>query len=154
MVKLSIRGRVLLLLLSGVLLTLLAVGGLAFYALYTTKTTMMAQGDAMGQLLAESLGGKVEGEAKENLQEMTRIKAQHLSRELLMLKKDVTYMADAMHTILTSPEQYRPRKLPETRQKADILSETVYIHYSPDLQSRGINEALQREIDLAGKILV
>ena len=46
----------------------------------TTKTTMMAQGDAMGQLLAESLGGKVEGEAKENLQEMTRIKAQHLSR--------------------------------------------------------------------------
>ena len=150
MVKLSIRGRVLLLLLSGVLITLMAVGGLAFYALYTTKTTMMAQGDAMGQLLAESLGGKVEGEAKENLQEMTRIKAQHLSRELLMLKKDVTYMADAMHTILTSPEQYRPRKLPETRQEADILSETVYIHYSPDLQSRGINEALQREIDLAG----
>ena len=89
MVKLSIRGRVLLLLLSGVLLTLMAVGGLAFYALYTTKTTMMAQGDAMGQLLAESLGGKVEGEAKENLQEMTRIKAVSYTHLTLPTKRIV-----------------------------------------------------------------
>lgn len=150
MVKLSIRGRVLLLLLFSVLLTLLAVGGLAFYALYTTKITMTAQSEAVGQFLAESMGEKAADAAMEDLQEMTRIKAQHLSRELLMVKKDVVYMADAMHLIMTSPDQYGPRKLPETRQEPDILSETVYIHYSPELQARGIDGDLQRKIDLAG----
>ncbi|WP_051608610.1 SpoIIE family protein phosphatase [Selenomonas sp. FC4001] len=150
MVKLSIRGRVLLLLLASVLITLMAVGGLAFYALNTTKITMLAQSEAVGQFLAESMGRKAASDAKNDLQEMTRVKAQHLSRELMMVKKDVAYMADSLQLIMTSPAQYRPRKLPDTQQEPDILSETVYIHYSPELQSRGIDGNLQRQIALAG----
>lgn len=121
MVKLSIRGRVLLLLLASVLITLMAVGGLAFYALNTTKITMLAQSEAVGQFLAESMGRKAASDAKNDLQEMTRVKAQHLSRELMMVKKDVAYMADSLQLILTSPAQYRPRKLPDTQQEPDIF---------------------------------
>lgn len=147
--NLSIRGRVLLLLMASVFAVLLAIGAVAFYGLQTSKSAMTRQSEAMGGFLAESMGAEVEKQTKERLQEVTRAKAQHLERELHIVGADVQYMAEAMHLILTSPEYYRGRVLPNTRQEQDILTGTAYVHYSPELVQRGVDPEMQEEIALA-----
>lgn len=149
MVKMSIRRKVLLILLSGVLTALLVVGVISFYGQYKTQQALDEQSVSMKNILAESLGGYTESFAKEKLKEVTATKAQHLDRELYIVQEDVEYMAEAMQIILTSPETHLPRILPDTRKEADIFAGTAYIHYSPALLQQGIDANLQAEIGLA-----
>ncbi len=148
--KLSIRGRVLLLVLSGVLATLFAVGMVSFYSFYVSKKAASEQERAMGEFLSESMGGYAEEYAKARLKEVTEAKARHLDREFYIIGEDVEYMSDSMSRILSSPGNYLPRVLPDTRGGPDILSGTPYVHYSPELMRQGIGKDLQAEIGLAG----
>ena len=149
LLKLSIRCRVLLLLMVSVFAVLLAVGAVAFYGLHNSKSAMTRQSENMGGFLAESMGNQMAKQTKARLQEVTIAKAQHLERELHIVGEDLKYMAEAMQIIMTSPEHYRSRTLPDTRQEPDILSGTPYIHYSPKLLASGIDDDLRDEIALA-----
>ena len=147
--KLSIRSRVLFLVLVGVLATLLAIGIVTFYALYSAQDAVTEQENAMSNYLSESMGSYAEEQAKLRLKEVAEAKAQHLDRELTIIGEDVEYMADSMSHILSSPQYYNPRLLPSTRQDIDIFSDEPYIHYSAEMMRQGIDADLQREIDLA-----
>ena len=73
-----------------------------------------------------------------------------MDREFHIVGEDVEYMSDSMSRILSSPGDYLPRILPDTRSEPDILSGTPYVHYSPELMRQGIGKDLQAEIGLAG----
>ncbi len=150
MVRVSIRRKVLFILLAGVVVTLLAVGVVFIYGQNRTQQALDEQSEVIRNFLAESMGSFTEQFAKDRLQEVTATKAQHLDRELFIVQEDVEYMAEAMHLLLTAPDKHLPRTLPDSRQEADILSGTSYIHYSRALLQQGIQPELQAEIGLAG----
>ena len=149
MVKLSIRRKVLFIMLAGVLATLMAVGGVALYGMSRTQQSTAQESKALENFLSDSLGAYTENLAKERLKDITITQARHLDRELLIVQEDVEYMADAMHLILTAPEKYLPRQLPDTRVEHDIFFGMPYIHYSSALLQQGITPAMQAEIGRA-----
>ena len=138
--KLSIRGRVLFLALSSVFVDLLASWGVAVHWFYFTQSVISQQENALAGVLAESMGDYAAESVKDELQKVTEAKAQHLDRELHNVGEDVELMSDCMTRILSFPEDYLPRTLPDTRLDSDILSGTPYIHYSPELAQQGIGE--------------
>lgn len=150
MVRRSIRRKVLFILLAGVVVTLLAVGMVFIYGQNRTHQALDEQSEVIRNFLAESMGSFTENFAKDRLREVTAAKAQHLNRELFIVQEDVEYMAEAMQLLLTAPEKYLPRTLPDSRQEADILSGTSYIHYSRALLQQGISPEVQAEIGVAG----
>ena len=145
--KRSIRGRMMLLSFAGVFAVLLAVGIVALYGLYAAQSSMREQEESLCSYMTESMEGYAEKYAKERLREVAQSKALHLDRELYMVGEDVEFMSDTLSRILKNKENYRPRKLPDTRSEPNIVSGQPYIHYSPDF--RDGNGALQAEIDLA-----
>ena len=150
MVRISIRRKVLFILLAGVVVTLLAVGVVFIYGQNRTQQALDEQSVVIRNFLAESMGSFTEQFAKDRLQEVTATKAQHLDRELFIVQEDVEYMAEAMQLLLTAPDKYLPRTLADSRQEADILTGTSYIHYSRALLQQGISPELKAEIGLAG----
>lgn len=147
--KLSIRAKVLFLVLMGVLATILAVGIVSFYALYTAQNAVTEKENNVINYLSESMGSYAEEQAKLRLKEVAEAKAQHLDRELVIVGEDVEFMADSMSMLLSSPQYYNQRLLPNTLQDIDIFSGEPYIHYSSDLMRQGIDSDLQQEIGLA-----
>ncbi len=150
--KLSIRGRVLFLALSSVVAALLAVGVVAVHWFYVTRGVILQQEDVLAETLAESMGNYAAESVKDKLKKVTEAKAQHLDREFHIVGEDVEFMADCMTRILSFPENYLPRALPNTRLEPDILAGVPYIHYSPELMRQGIGEETREEIGRAGNI--
>ena len=133
----------------GVLATIIAVGIVSFYALYTAQNAVTEKENNVSNYLSESMGRNAEEQAKLRLKEVAEAKAQHLDRELVIVGEDVEFMAESMTMILTSPQYYNQRLLPNTVQDIDIFSGEPYIHYSSSLMRQGIDSDLQQEIGLA-----
>ncbi len=89
MVKLSIRGRVSLLVLSSVMVAVLTVGAVAFYGLRSAMESMTEQENVLDAFLTESMAGYAEKYAKERLRKTAEVKARYIDRELAMIGEDV-----------------------------------------------------------------
>ncbi|MBR3456577.1 MAG: HAMP domain-containing protein, partial [Selenomonadaceae bacterium] len=150
MIKLSIRGRVLLLVFASLLAAILAVGGVAFYGISAIGSSIQEQEHSLDSFLETSMGGYAEKQAKERLKEVATGKAQLIDRELMEVRRNVTYLSDRMSLLLQFPEHYLPRSLPDVQQGAAISHGMPYIQYSPALLAQGVDEALRREIGIAG----
>ena len=86
MVKLSIRGRVSLLVLSSVMVAVLTVGAVAFYGLRSAMESMTEQENVLDAFLTESMAGYAEKYAKERLRKTAEVKARYIDRELAMAR--------------------------------------------------------------------
>ena len=148
--KMSIRTRILLLVLSSVAAALLVVGGISLYALFDAQRAMTEQGNEAANRLAESMGSRAEHDAKQRLREVTETRAQHIDRELALVGEDVEYMSIRMTQLLQRPWLQRPRELPVVSMDEETLSGRTYIHYPPGMAARNPGGDLQREIGAAG----
>ena len=120
--KLSIRAKILFLMLAGVFATILAGVVVSFYALYSAQNAVTEKEKSLSDYLSESMGGYVEEQAKLRLKSVVEAKAQHLNREFIIIGEDVEYMADNLSLMLSSLQYYKPRILPNTRQDVDFFS--------------------------------
>ena len=150
MIKLSIRGRMLLLVFASLLVALLAVGGVALYGLSAARHSVEEQENALGSYLEESMGEYAEKQAKARLKEVATAKAQHIDRVLRVVCDDVAYMSARISLLLQFPENYRSRSLPDVHPGEAAPSGMPYIQYSPALLEQGMDDALRREIGIAG----
>ena len=146
--KLSIRVKVLLLAIIAVVSTLLAIGLVSLYGLNYVQNAVTEQENHMSNYLSENMSGYAEEYSKARLKDVAKVKAQYLDRELIIIGEDVEFMSDTMTKILSSPQYYNPRQLPNTRQDIDIFSNEPYIHYSAEMIRHGIDDDLQQEIRL------
>ena len=80
--KLSIRGRVLLLVLTSVLAAVLAVEAVVYYGYRMAEDAAMEQEQQMESLLAASMGEYAEMQAKRRIKELTEVRAKYIDREL------------------------------------------------------------------------
>lgn len=149
--KMDIRQRLLRLVLMGSALTFLVMGGVLLYGMFMVHEILFERGENIGASAAGYTKQFVEQQAKKQLEEVAKAQAELIEQELVHMGKQVTYLSNEMHIILSSPENYPSRILPDPRFQA-IHSGEVYIHYGAELQKRGVNEALGREIAKASNI--
>ena len=143
--KLDIRRKVLLLVLSGSLLTFLLVNIFLYFGLYRIRETVETKNEELGEEAAEYTGQMVEAEIKKRMGEITRLRAKHVDLGLMATAADVIYIVDVMNTLLKNGVQSSAEPLPNALY-VDVPAGLPYIHYSPDFVRQGVSPALQREI--------
>ena len=150
--KLDIRRKVLLLVLSGSLLTFLLVNIFLYFGLYRIRETVETKNEELGEEAAEYTGQMVEAEIKKRMGEITRLRAKHVDLGLMATAADVIYIADVMNTLLKNGVQSSAEPLPNALY-VDVPTGLPYIHYSPDLVRQGVSPALQREIRMTSGVI-
>jgi sigma-B regulation protein RsbU (phosphoserine phosphatase) len=150
--KLDIRKKVLLLVLSGSLLTFLLLAVFLTFGLYHAGATLDRENEELGGEIAGFTEELVEAQIKKRMEEITRLRALHVDLGLTATAADVKYLADVMNTMLKNGVQSSADPLPNALY-VDVPAGRPFIHYSPDLAGRGISPALQREIRLTSGII-
>ena len=89
--KLDIRRKVLLLVLSGSLLSFLLVNIFLYFGLYRIRETVETKNEELGEEAAEYTGQMVEAEIKKRMGEITRLRAKHVDLGLMATAADVIY---------------------------------------------------------------
>lgn len=146
--QMNIRQRVLRLVLSGSLLTFAAMSVFFVYGMFTMRSELVRQRETLGRSAAGYTENFAAEQAKRRLSEAARTQALYIESKLDEIARDVRYLSEGMRLILTSPEAYPPRALPDPRRET-IRSGEPYLHYGPRLQSEGVSARLAGEIRLA-----
>ncbi|MBQ8492143.1 MAG: hypothetical protein IJ536_06410, partial [Acidaminococcaceae bacterium] len=81
--KLDIRKKVLLLVLSGILLTFLLLALFFSFGLYNARKTLNSETDALSSSASEYAEELVEKQIQKHMEEITRVRAQDMNREMV-----------------------------------------------------------------------
>lgn len=149
--KLDIRRKVLLLVLSGSLLTFLLVTVFLSFGLYKAGVIFDRKNEELGEEVAGYAEDLVETQIKKRMEEITRLRSQHIEHGIMATAADVQYIAGVMNTFLKNGIQSSAEPLPNALY-TDVPVGTPFIHYSPALVKQGISPALQREINITSGI--
>ena len=95
--KLDIRRKVLLLVLSGSLLTFLLVTVFLSFGLYHARATFDKKNEELGEEVAGYAEDLVETQIKKRMEEVTRFRAQHIEHGLMGTAANVQYLAGTMN---------------------------------------------------------
>ena len=150
--KLNIRQRVLRTFLACVLVAFLGLLALSIHTIWHIEDSVLKQERSMAVRLSEKVGDFTEVNIENRLKEGAEMKARAIDTELMDTGKDVELLAQQMTLMLTSPENYTPRQLANSRLQEDIASGVPYVHYSPELAAEGISPELAREIAVASNL--
>lgn len=150
--KLDIRRKVLLLVLSGSLLTFLLVTALLSFGLYRAGAIFDQKNEELGQGVSEYAEEIIETQIKKRLEEVTRFRAQHIEHGLKDTAADVQYLAGAINAFLKDGVLTSAEPLPNALY-IEVPVGKPFIHYSPALVKQGISPALQREINQTSGIV-
>ena len=149
--RLDIRRRMMRLVLSASILTFLVLATISLASMFLTWLTLDSRGQQLGESAANYTGTIAEQQAKVKLAKNNQLRAEFLNSELQNVCNDTQFFAHRMTDILTHPENYRPRTLPNAL-FSSIESREPYVHYGPALANRGVSEEVNREIELASNI--
>ena len=149
--RLDIRRRMMRLVLSASILTFLVPATISNASMFLTWLTLDIRGQQLGESAANYTGTIAEQQAKIKLAKNNQLRAEFLNSELQNVCNDTEFFAHRMTDILTHPENYRPRTLPNAL-FSSVESREPYVHYGPALADRGVSEEVNREIELASNI--
>jgi sigma-B regulation protein RsbU (phosphoserine phosphatase) len=149
--KLDIRRKVLLLVLSGSLVTFFSLAAFLLYGIYNARTVMHEQSEALSESAASYTENVAETQIRKRMEEVTRVRAQNLNRELENVAYDAKYLSDELTDRLKHPEKHMPRILPNALY-TDVPPGKAFIHYSPALAKQGVSAGLLEEIRLVSGI--
>ena len=149
--KLNIRQRVRMLVLSGGVLSFLGLALIVLLGMALAGETVSER----GRLLGDSVEDFVEAFADTQVQHQVSMhvaeKALHIERELEHTRQDVEALAQTTTLILSSPDDYRPRTLPDPHERT-VMSGEPYLNLSLAVQAKAANGEAQREAELAANI--
>ena len=149
--KLDIRKKVLLLVLSGILLTFLLLALFFTVGLYNASKTLNSEADALSSSASEYAEELVEKQIQKHMEEITLVRAQDMNREMVEAAEDTKYLANNMNNLLKKGAGSGAGSLPNALY-TDVPPGKPYIHYSPALVRQGVSPALQKEIDIESEI--
>ena len=145
--KLNIYQRVLRLSLLGSLLTFTIMGVLYLYAMFTINTTLHEKTIELGEIGSAYIEDEMSEQIKLRMTETTQIRAHLINHELEDAVEDVQLLSDFITLNLKHPELHMPHILPNALYE-DVKSGTPYIHFSPELVAKGIDEKTFREMSI------
>ena len=110
--KLDIRRKVLLLVLSGSLLTFLLLAVFLIFGLHHAGTTLDRENEELGREVAGFTEELVETQIKKHMEEITRLRAHHVDSGLTAASADVKYIAGMVNALLKNGVQSSAAPLP------------------------------------------
>ena len=147
----SIGKKLLVLMMAGSLMAFLALGGLSLYAMLEIHDELDDRGKKIASFAEDYTGDFAEVQTKRTLSAMTKLHAQEAEIEIAQIKSYATMLAGQMTHIMTHPEAYKPRYLPNSINTV-IRSGDCYVHNGTALMKSGISDGVAREIVLASNI--
>ena len=144
--KFGIRRRLLLLMLSGSLLSFLFLGLPLLYGLYGIYHTIDAKENTLAQVVSNYATDFAKEQSQEGMESETEIRAAILGYEARMVQADIAYLSAELTDMLSFPNRYVAQTLPNANEEA-VPAGTAYIHFSTELQSRIEDEGLSPELE-------
>ena len=148
--KLNIHKKVLILVLGAGLTTFLVLGIFSYFGKNIVQRDMTLMSVELGEKSASYTGNLLTEQLKQTLGELTKAKAQFIDREMYIIKEDATILANAVTEIMSHPEDYLPKTLPDPRTDP-IHNDEPYRIYAPDIRDN-VTPEIQRELELAANI--
>ena len=152
MFKLNIFRRTLLLSLSTVLLSFLALGITSFLYMKELFNQSMENGKKVGELMTEFNEDFAVKQAKERLSSLAFERSKRIDLGLGEVKKDTESVALQMHQILSNPDNYKDLIIPNVKEKT-VYSGEPYIYFPLEVEKKGISDELRREAYLSSNIV-
>ena len=148
--KLNIHKKVLILVLGTGLTTFLVLGIFSYFAKNIVQSDMAKMSVDLGKKSASYTDKILTTELEQTLGELTRAKAEYINREMAISREDATILADAMTEIMSHPERFSPRTLPDPRTDS-VLNGQTYLIFAPDIRDK-VTPELMQEISIAANI--
>lgn len=148
--SISIRKRILTVLLSSCLLSIILTSLIAFKAIYDTRELTLSIGNEIIFQAAENSQEALIQRAKLSLEQTAFDKANELDENLGKVKKDVIILSNMMTNIASNPEEYHSRNIFEPS-KNDIDKITAQLLFSSEVVDKS-SPILRQEIGLTANI--
>lgn len=148
--SISIRKRILTVLLSSCLLSIILTSLIAFKAIYDTRELTLSIGNEIIFQVAENSQEALIQRAKLALEQTAFDKANELDENLGKVKKDVIILSNMMTNIASNPEEYHSRNIFEPS-KNDIDKITAQLLFSSEVVDKS-SPILRQEIGLTANI--
>lgn len=148
--SISIRKRILTVLLSSCLLSIILTSLIAFKAIYDTRELTLSIGNEIIFQAAENSQEALIQRAKLALEQTAVDKANELDENLGKVKKDVIILSNMMTNIASNPEEYHSRNIFEPS-KNDIDKITAQLLFSSEVVDKS-SPILRQEIGLTANI--
>ncbi len=149
--KLNIRRRMLLLALSGSILSFFALGLIFLFGASSVRDTVTERGRILGNSTSGFVESFAENQARRRLSVYVAEKTQGVERELEFIRRTVKLLATTMENILSGEETYLPRSLPDPHE-GPIASGTPYLNLSRRVETAGVDAMTRWEMEMAGNI--
>ena len=111
--KLNIHKKVLILVLGAGLVTFLVLGLFSYYGRGVVRRDMVAMSIELGEESATYADDLLIEHLKQTLGELAKAKAQYIDREMSITKEEAEILANSVTEIMTHPEDYLPKTLPD-----------------------------------------
>ena len=148
--KLNIHRKVLFLVLGAGLATFLVLSIFSYFGKGVVQRDMAAMGVELGEKSASYTDELLIDQLKQTLGELAEAKAQFIDREMAVTREDAEILADAITEIMSHPENYSPKTLPDPRVNP-VRNGELYRIYAPDIRNN-ITPEIQNELDLAANV--
>lgn len=148
--KLNIARRVMLLVLSGSLLTFLVMSVLSLYGMLNINSTLNAKEYEIGESAADYVKDYAAGQIQDRLMEVARYKAYLMDHKLSLLANDTEYLAGKATLLLKNKGAVNPISLPSPRTQL-IYSRQPYVHYGQAV-GQTINDSISAEIGILSNV--
>lgn len=151
LIKLSIKRRLLLLMVLGSVLSFVFLGSPLLYGMYGLWDTISETREKLTVVVTDYSRDFAREQAQERIVNEAEILSQTAGDEANNIKADVQLLSDELTEILQNRQSYSPRMLPRASDR-DIANGKPYVHYSPALEAEGITPAIEQEIGIVSNI--
>ena len=148
--KLNIHQKVLILVLGVGLTTFIALGIFSYLGSKVLQKDMQTMSAELGEKSADFTDELSIAQTKDTLDELAEAKAQFIDREMSIAREDTEILSEAMSYVISHPNNYSPKTLPDPRID-EVHNAEPYIIYAPDIRDN-LTPELQNEIALAANI--
>ena len=147
---LSIRKRILSVLLLSSLLAVLLTSLVAFESIYRARQSSLSAGNELIYQAAGSTQAALTERAQKSLEQTASDRAKHIDDRLGKIRSDVQILADLMTQIENNPEQYHSRSIYEPRY-SDAGVVTAQLLYTSNLKNK-LTPKIKRQIGIDANI--
>ena len=148
--KLNIHKKVLILVLGAGLMTFFVLGTVAYFGKNIVRNDMAQINLELREKSTDYFDEFLANKLKQTLGGLAKAKADYINREMEITRKDAEILADAMTAIMSHPENYLPKTLPDPRREYVINGQT-YLIFAPDIRDNVTPEVME-EISIAANI--
>ena len=147
--KKDIRSRLIRLVLVGGVCTFVILSLISLLSIMITWQIMNLRGEDLRNSTSEYVENFSKLQSLAHIKRFTRTKAIQMEQMFESSVGDVSTIVETMNLIMTNPQNYSPKILPSTRDRAIRIAEP-FIHYSSSLKE--ISDEVRRDIQLESNI--